>query len=91
MVVQSKSGLMVAAGMPRGVIDKISRDTTRVAQDDLRQRFVDVGAVAIGNLLGQFSAALKVPGSVWRGPVPLGTMEKSTEIPQPSRFLIRQR
>jgi hypothetical protein len=59
LVVQSKSGLMVAAGMPRGVIDKISRDTTRVAQDDLRQRFVDVGAVAIGNLLGQFSFGME--------------------------------
>jgi hypothetical protein len=45
---------MVAAGTPPGVIDKISRDTTRVAQDDLRQRFVDIGAVAIGNLLGSF-------------------------------------
>jgi hypothetical protein len=56
---------MVAAGTPQGVIDKISRDTTHVAQDDLRQRFVDIGAAAIGNLVGQFSAALKAEAAQW--------------------------
>jgi tripartite-type tricarboxylate transporter receptor subunit TctC len=53
-------GLMVAARTPPDVIDKISRDAARVlAQDDLRQRFADIGVVVIGNSPAQFSTALK--------------------------------
>jgi tripartite-type tricarboxylate transporter receptor subunit TctC len=59
-------GLMVAAGTPVGVINKISRDTARVlAQDDLRQRFADIGVVVIGNSPAQFSAALKAEAGQW--------------------------
>lgn len=59
-------GLMVAAGTPPDVINKISRDTARVlAQDDLRQRFADVGVVVIGNTPAQFSAALKAEAAQW--------------------------
>jgi tripartite-type tricarboxylate transporter receptor subunit TctC len=59
-------GLMVAAGTPPGIIDKISRDAARVlAQDDLRQRFADIGVVVIGNSPAQFSAALKAEAMQW--------------------------
>ncbi|HLK84468.1 MAG TPA: tripartite tricarboxylate transporter substrate binding protein [Xanthobacteraceae bacterium] len=59
-------GLMVAARTPPGVIDKISRDTAQVlAQDDLRQRFADIGVVVIGNSPAQFSAALKAEAAQW--------------------------
>ena len=59
-------GLMVAAGTPPSVIDKISRDTAQVlAQDDLRQRFADIGVVVIGNSPAQFSAALKAEAAQW--------------------------
>jgi tripartite-type tricarboxylate transporter receptor subunit TctC len=59
-------GLMVAAGTPPSIIDKISRDTARVlAQDDLRQRFADIGVVVIGNSPAQFSAALKAEAVQW--------------------------
>jgi tripartite-type tricarboxylate transporter receptor subunit TctC len=59
-------GLMVAAGTPAGVIDKINRDTVRVlAQGDLRQRLADIGVVTIGNSPAEFSAALKAEAVQW--------------------------
>jgi tripartite-type tricarboxylate transporter receptor subunit TctC len=59
-------GLMVAAGTPAAVIDKISRDTARVlAQDDLRQRLAEIGVVVIGNTPAEFSAALKAEAVQW--------------------------
>ena len=64
--VVSSFGLMVAAGTPVAVIDKISRDTARVlAQDDLRQRFAEIGVVVIGNSPAEFSAALKAEAVQW--------------------------
>jgi tripartite-type tricarboxylate transporter receptor subunit TctC len=64
--VTASFGLMVAAGTPAGVIDKIHRDTVRVlAQDDLRRRFADIGAVVIGNSPAEFSAALKAEAVQW--------------------------
>jgi tripartite-type tricarboxylate transporter receptor subunit TctC len=59
-------GLLVAAGTPPAVVNKISRDTARVlAQDDLRQRFADIGVVVIGNSPAEFSAALKAEAVQW--------------------------
>jgi tripartite-type tricarboxylate transporter receptor subunit TctC len=59
-------GLMVAARTPPDVVDKISRDTEKVlAQDDLRQRFADIGVVVIGNSPAQFSAALNAEAAQW--------------------------
>ena len=64
--VTASFGLMVAAGTPAGVIDKINRDTVRVlAQGDLRQRLADIGVVTIGNSPAQFSAALKAEAVQW--------------------------
>jgi tripartite-type tricarboxylate transporter receptor subunit TctC len=64
--VTASFGLMVAAGTPAGVIDKINRDTVRVlAQGDLRQRLADIGVVTIGNSPGEFSAALKAEAVQW--------------------------
>jgi len=64
--VTASFGLMVAAGTPPAVIDKIYRDTTRVlAQDDLRRRFADIGVVVIGNSPAEFSAALKAEAVKW--------------------------
>jgi tripartite-type tricarboxylate transporter receptor subunit TctC len=64
--VTASFGLMVAAGTPPAIIDKISRDTARVlAQDDLRRRFADIGVVVIGNSPAEFSAALKNEAAQW--------------------------
>jgi tripartite-type tricarboxylate transporter receptor subunit TctC len=64
--VTASFGLMVAAGTPPAIIDKISRDTARVlAQDDLRRRFADIGVVVIGNSPAEFSAALKTEAAQW--------------------------
>jgi tripartite-type tricarboxylate transporter receptor subunit TctC len=64
--VTASFGLMVAAGTPAGVIDKIHRDTVRVlAQGELRRRLADVGMVVIGNSPAEFSAALKVEAVQW--------------------------
>jgi tripartite-type tricarboxylate transporter receptor subunit TctC len=64
--VTASFGLMVAAGTPPAVIDKISRDTARVlAQDDLRRRFADIGVVVIGSSPAEFSAALKAEAAQW--------------------------
>jgi tripartite-type tricarboxylate transporter receptor subunit TctC len=64
--VTASFGLMVAAGTPAGVIDKINRDTVRVlAQGDLRQRLADIGVVTIGNSPAEFSAALKAEAVQW--------------------------
>jgi tripartite-type tricarboxylate transporter receptor subunit TctC len=64
--VTASFGLMVAAGTPAGVIDKIHRDTVRVlAQGDLRQRLADIGVVTIGNAPAEFSAALKAEAVQW--------------------------
>jgi tripartite-type tricarboxylate transporter receptor subunit TctC len=64
--VTASFGLMVAAGTPAAVIDKIHRDTVRVlAQGELRQRLADIGVVAIGNSPAAFSAALKAEAVQW--------------------------
>ncbi len=64
--VTASFGLMVAAGTPAAVIDKIYRDTVRVlAQDELRRRLADVGMVVIGNSPAEFSAALKAEAVQW--------------------------
>jgi tripartite-type tricarboxylate transporter receptor subunit TctC len=64
--VTASFGLMVAAGTPAGVIDKIHRDTVRVlAQDEFRRRLADVGMVVIGNSPAEFSAALKAEAVQW--------------------------
>jgi tripartite-type tricarboxylate transporter receptor subunit TctC len=64
--VTASFGLMVAAGTPAGVIDKIHRDTVRVlGQGDLRQRLADIGVVTIGNSPAEFSAALKAEAVQW--------------------------
>jgi tripartite-type tricarboxylate transporter receptor subunit TctC len=64
--VTASFGLMVAAGTPAAVIDKINRDTVRVlAQDELRQRLADIGVVTIGNSPAAFAAALKAEAVQW--------------------------
>ena len=64
--VTASFGLMVAAGTPAAVIDKINRDTVRVlAQDELRQRLADIGVVTIGNSPAAFAAALKAEAAQW--------------------------
>jgi tripartite-type tricarboxylate transporter receptor subunit TctC len=64
--VTASFGLMVAAGTPAAVIDKIHRDTVRVlAQDELRRRLADIGVVTIGNSPAAFSAALKAEAVEW--------------------------
>jgi tripartite-type tricarboxylate transporter receptor subunit TctC len=64
--VTASFGLVVTAGTPAGVIEKIHRDTVRaLAQDDLRQRFADIGVVVIGNSPAEFSAALKAEAVKW--------------------------
>jgi tripartite-type tricarboxylate transporter receptor subunit TctC len=64
--VTASFGLMVAAGTPAGVIDKINRDTVRVlGQGDLRRRLADIGVVTIGNSPAEFSAALKAEAVQW--------------------------
>jgi tripartite-type tricarboxylate transporter receptor subunit TctC len=64
--VTASFGLMVAAGTPAAVIDKIHRDTVRVlAQDELRRRLADIGVVTIGNSPAAFSAALKAEAVQW--------------------------
>jgi tripartite-type tricarboxylate transporter receptor subunit TctC len=64
--VTASFGLMVAAATPAGVINRIHRDTVRVlAQDDLRQRFADIGVVVIGNSPAEFAVALKAEAAQW--------------------------
>jgi tripartite-type tricarboxylate transporter receptor subunit TctC len=59
-------GLLAPAGTAKEVIDKIQRDTARLlATDDIKQRLLSVGMVAVGNTPAQFAEAIRIESNGW--------------------------
>ncbi|MFN7085939.1 MAG: Bug family tripartite tricarboxylate transporter substrate binding protein [Burkholderiales bacterium] len=59
-------GIMVPAGTPKAVIDKIYRDTAKVLQTgDVRARFEQLGMEPVGNTPDEFARAIKQEGERW--------------------------
>ena len=59
-------GFMAPAGTPRAIIDRIYRDTAKVLQSrELRQRFEQLGMVAVGNPPAEFAQAIREESGRW--------------------------
>lgn len=59
-------GLMVPAGTPRAIIDKVYQDTAKVLQsEDVRNRFEAIGMLPVGNKPEEFAAAIREESGRW--------------------------
>jgi tripartite-type tricarboxylate transporter receptor subunit TctC len=59
-------GLMVAAGTPKEIIDKVYRDTVKIlGTAELRARFYAVGMVPVGNTPAEFADAIREESAHW--------------------------
>jgi tripartite-type tricarboxylate transporter receptor subunit TctC len=59
-------GLLAPAGTPKEVIEKVNRDTVRLINtDDIKQRLLGVGMVAVGNTPTQFTEAIRIESAAW--------------------------
>ena len=59
-------GLMVAAGTPKEIIDKIYRDTVKIlGTAELRARFYALGMVPVGNTPAEFADAIREESAHW--------------------------
>ncbi|HEY5292779.1 MAG TPA: tripartite tricarboxylate transporter substrate binding protein [Burkholderiales bacterium] len=59
-------GLMVAAGTPKEIIDKIYRDTVKILGTvELRARFYALGMVPVGNTPAEFADAIREESAHW--------------------------
>jgi tripartite-type tricarboxylate transporter receptor subunit TctC len=59
-------GLLAPAGTAKEVIDKVQRDTARLlTTDDVKQRLLAVGMVAVGNTPAQFAEAIRTESLGW--------------------------
>jgi tripartite-type tricarboxylate transporter receptor subunit TctC len=59
-------GLMVAAGTPKEIIDKIYRDTVKIlGTAELRARFYALGMVPVGNTPAEFADATREESAHW--------------------------
>ena len=72
-VVTAWKGLMVPAGTPRAVIDKLNAATLKIlAKPQMRKRLIDLGAEPVGNTPEQFAQQIRSDASWW------ATLVKST-------------
>src|SRR5262245_23930307 len=59
-------GLMVPAGTPAAVIDKVYRDTAKALEGaDLRKRFDDIGMAPVGNAPADLARAIREESARW--------------------------
>ncbi len=59
-------GLLAPAGTAKEIIEKVQRDTARIlATDDIKQRLLAVGMVAVGNTPAQFTEAIRTESNGW--------------------------
>lgn len=59
-------GLMVPAGTPPAIIEKIHQDSVKVlSTPEVRKRLSDIGMEVIGNSPGEFAAAIKAETPQW--------------------------
>jgi len=59
-------GLMVPAGTPKALIDKVHADTVKaLAGADLRKRFVELGMAPVGNTPEEFAKAIREETQHW--------------------------
>jgi tripartite-type tricarboxylate transporter receptor subunit TctC len=65
-VVTAWKGLMVPAGTPRDVINKLHRAMTKVmAKPEMRKRMIEMGAEPVGDTPEQFAASIKSETAWW--------------------------
>ena len=59
-------GLMAPAGTPREIIDKVHRDSAKIAlSEEFRARLAQIGMAPVGNTPGEFAAAMREEGARW--------------------------
>ena len=59
-------GVLVPAGTPQPIIDRLSRESTKILQsDDIRRRFAEVGAEPVGGTPQQFAAFMAAETIKW--------------------------
>jgi tripartite-type tricarboxylate transporter receptor subunit TctC len=59
-------GLLAPAGTSKEIVDKVQRDTARLlGTDDMKQRLLAVGMVAVGNTSAQFGEAIRAESNGW--------------------------
>jgi tripartite-type tricarboxylate transporter receptor subunit TctC len=65
-VIPAWKGLMVPAGTPREIIDKLHNAVTKIlAKPEVRKRLVDIGAEPVGDTPEQFAASIKSETAWW--------------------------
>jgi tripartite-type tricarboxylate transporter receptor subunit TctC len=64
--VTSWYGVLAPTGTPRDITGRLSRDIAKsLNTPDMRQRFADLGATAVGNTPDEFAAFIKREGAKW--------------------------
>ena len=59
-------GVLVPAGTPQPIVDRLSRESMKILQsDDIRRRFAEVGAEPIGSTPQQFAAFMAAETIKW--------------------------
>jgi tripartite-type tricarboxylate transporter receptor subunit TctC len=59
-------GVLVPAGTPQPVVDRLSRESMKILQsDEIRKRFADVGAEPVGGTPQQFAAFMAAETAKW--------------------------
>jgi len=59
-------GFMAPAGTPKGIVDKINKDTAKALQsEDVRKRLEDLGMVPAANTPAEFAKAIKEESVRW--------------------------
>jgi tripartite-type tricarboxylate transporter receptor subunit TctC len=59
-------GVLVPAGTPQPIIDRLSRESMKILQsDDIKNRFAEVGAQPVGGTPQQFAAFMAAETSKW--------------------------
>ena len=59
-------GVLVPAGTPPAVVDRLSRESIRILQsDEIRKRFAEVGAEPVGSTPQQFATFMGAETAKW--------------------------
>jgi tripartite-type tricarboxylate transporter receptor subunit TctC len=59
-------GVLVPAGTPQGIVDRLSRESMKILQsEDIKRRFADVGAEPVGNTPQEFAAFMAAETVKW--------------------------
>lgn len=59
-------GLVASAGTPKGVVDKVYRDTVKVlGSAEIEKRFEDLGMAPVGNSPTEFAKAIREESKYW--------------------------